>query len=88
MKAALVIWVDIGPEDDALFNHWHSREHVQERVGCPGWLRGSRLKGVERPGRRDGLAQRLECSARLRAVLREIFDGGQRALVGHGRFLL
>jgi hypothetical protein len=24
---------------------------VQERVGLPGWLRGSRFKGVERPGR-------------------------------------
>jgi len=47
LKAALVIQVDIDPADDALFNHWHSTEHVQERVGCPGWLRGSRFKGVE-----------------------------------------
>lgn len=51
MKASLVIWVDIDPDDDALFNHWHSTEHVQERVGCPGWLRGSRFKGVDAPGR-------------------------------------
>lgn len=51
MKAVLAIWVDIDPADDAEFNHWHSREHVQERVGCPGWLRGSRFRGVERPGR-------------------------------------
>lgn len=51
MKAALVIQVDIDPEDDALFNHWHSTEHVQERVGCPGWLRGSRFKGVDAPDR-------------------------------------
>lgn len=50
-QASLVLWVDIDPADDVLFNHWHSREHVQERVGCPGWLRGSRFKGVERPGR-------------------------------------
>jgi hypothetical protein len=50
-QAALAIWVDIDPPDDAEFNHWHSREHVQERVGCPGWLRGSRFKGVEQPGR-------------------------------------
>lgn len=47
----LVIQVDIDPEDDALFNRWHSTEHVQERVGCPGWLRGSRFKGVDAPGR-------------------------------------
>ena len=51
MKAALAIWVDIAPEDDAFFENWHSREHVQERVGCPGWLRGSRFKSVARPER-------------------------------------
>jgi len=50
-QAALALWVDIDPADDAQFEHWHSREHVQERVGCPGWLRGSRFKGVDRPGR-------------------------------------
>jgi len=51
MKAALAIWVDIASEDDAFFENWHSREHVQERVGCPGWRRGSRFKGVARPER-------------------------------------
>lgn len=50
-QAALALWVDIDPADDALLNEWHSREHVQERVGCPGWLRGSRFKGTERPNR-------------------------------------
>ncbi|HZV92554.1 MAG TPA: hypothetical protein VFF72_05015, partial [Caldimonas sp.] len=50
-RAALAIWVDIDPADDAQFEHWHSREHVQERVNCPGWLRGSRFKGVETSGR-------------------------------------
>jgi len=50
-KAALTLWVDIDPADDTLFEHWHSREHMQERVGCPGWLRGSRYRGVDRPGR-------------------------------------
>jgi hypothetical protein len=50
-KAALAIWVDIDQADDSAFEHWHSREHVQERVACPGWLRGSRFKGVEKPGR-------------------------------------
>ena len=50
-RAALALWVDIDPADDGLFNHWHSHEHMQERLGCPGWLRGSRFKGIERPGR-------------------------------------
>ena len=50
-SAVLALWVDIDPADDALFEHWHSREHAQERVACPGWLRGSRFKGVDSPGR-------------------------------------
>ncbi len=50
-QAVLAIWVDIDPADDSLFEHWHSREHVQERVGCPGWVRGSRFRGVDTPGR-------------------------------------
>ncbi|WP_428685275.1 hypothetical protein [Reyranella sp.] len=50
-KAALAIWVDIDAADEAFFEHWHSREHLQERVSCPGWLRGSRFKGLTRPGR-------------------------------------
>lgn len=50
-QAVLAIWVDIDPADDMLFEHWHSHEHAQERVGCPGWLRGSRFKGVDKPGR-------------------------------------
>lgn len=49
--AVLAIWVDIDPADDALFNLWHSREHVQERVGLPGWLRGSRFRCLSAPGR-------------------------------------
>lgn len=50
-QAVLAIWVDIDSADDASFEHWHSREHAQERVGCPGWLRGSRFKGADNPGR-------------------------------------
>jgi len=50
-SAVLAIWVDIDPADDAFFEHWHSREHLEERVSCPGWLRGSRFSGVTRPGR-------------------------------------
>ena len=50
-KAVLAIWVDIDPADQAFFEHWHSREHLEERVSCPGWLRGSRFKGVAHPGR-------------------------------------
>lgn len=38
----LAVWNDIAPGGDAEFNHWHTREHVPERVGVPGFLRGRR----------------------------------------------
>jgi hypothetical protein len=49
--AVLAIWVDLDPDDCSFFEHWHSREHLEERVSCPGWLRGSRFQGVDTPHR-------------------------------------
>jgi hypothetical protein len=40
--AVLLIWNDVAPGGDAEFNHWHIREHLPERVGLPGFLRGRR----------------------------------------------
>lgn len=45
-KAALVIWHDIAAEHDADYNEWHSREHMPERVGIPGFRRGQRGRAV------------------------------------------
>jgi hypothetical protein len=36
----------VAPGGDAEFNHWHTREHVPERVGVPGFLRGRRYAAV------------------------------------------
>ncbi len=44
--AVLAIWNDTAPGGDAEFNHWHTREHVPERVGVPGFLRGRRYLAV------------------------------------------
>ena len=73
-SAVLAIWNDIAPGGDAEFNHWHTREHVPERVGVPGFLRGRRylavsefvkfLRGVRQPGRRA-----------KRSVTARAFDG-------------
>jgi hypothetical protein len=38
----LATWNDIAPGDEAEFNTWYTREHVPERVGVPGFLRGRR----------------------------------------------
>ena len=40
--AAVAIWCDIAPEVRDELNHWHAHEHMPERLGIPGFLRGSR----------------------------------------------
>ncbi|HSS95185.1 MAG TPA: hypothetical protein VLR46_14520 [Candidatus Dormibacteraeota bacterium] len=39
---ALAIWTNIDPEDEAEFNEWYTRQHLAERVGIEGFLRGRR----------------------------------------------
>lgn len=41
-KAALAMWWNIDPQDRQEFEHWHSSEHFAERLGVPGFLRGTR----------------------------------------------
>jgi hypothetical protein len=41
-KAAVAMWWDIAAEVKVEWEDWHSREHMPERLGIPGFLRGSR----------------------------------------------
>jgi hypothetical protein len=41
-KAAVAMWWDIAPEVRAEWEDWHTREHMPERLGIPGFLRGTR----------------------------------------------
>lgn len=41
-KAAMILSFDIVPEAITEHDHWHSHEHLQERMSIPGFLRGSR----------------------------------------------
>ena len=41
-KGAITIWQDVRPEARADFFVWHNGEHIPERVGIPGFLRGRR----------------------------------------------
>jgi hypothetical protein len=41
-RAAIVMWWDFPPEHQAEIEDWHSHEHFPERLGIPGFLRGSR----------------------------------------------
>lgn len=41
-RAAVAMWWEITPEMKAEFEDWHSHEHMPERLGIPGFLRGTR----------------------------------------------
>jgi hypothetical protein len=45
-KGAVAIWHDIAPEGRDAFYAWHGGEHMPERTGIPGFLRGRRYVGV------------------------------------------
>jgi hypothetical protein len=41
-RAFLAIWHDVAAAGEAEFNAWHTRQHMPERVGVPGFLAGRR----------------------------------------------
>ena len=43
----LAIWNGIAPEAEDDFVAWHVREHIPERVGLPGFLRGRRYVALD-----------------------------------------
>jgi hypothetical protein len=48
-QGVLAIWHTIAPEGEAEYWRWHDREHIPERVGVPGFLRGRRYRSLARP---------------------------------------
>ena len=46
-QAVVAIWNDITNEGRAEFYAWHITEHMPERVGIPGFLRGRRYRAIE-----------------------------------------
>lgn len=49
-KGAITIWQDAPPHARADFFAWHNGEHMAERVGIAGFLRGRRFAAVEGHG--------------------------------------
>jgi hypothetical protein len=46
-KAAVAMWWNMAPQHREEFQDWHSHEHFPERMGIPGFLRGSRWANVD-----------------------------------------
>ena len=50
-SAFLALWNDIEPQRRTEYDAWHTFEHVPERVGIPGFIRGRRYVARERSRR-------------------------------------
>jgi hypothetical protein len=46
-KGVLAIWNGIDPDAEDEFVRWHVEEHIPERVGLPGFLRGRRYVALD-----------------------------------------
>jgi len=46
-SAILAVWNNVDPAREREFNDWYLHQHVAERVGAPGFLRGRRYRAVE-----------------------------------------
>jgi hypothetical protein len=46
-KGVLAIWNGIDPDAEREFVRWHVEEHIPERVGLPGFLRGRRYVALD-----------------------------------------
>ena len=44
---SVAIWHDIAPEGLGEFYAWHGEEHMPERVGIPGFIRGRRFIAID-----------------------------------------
>ena len=67
MTGILAIWNDCAPEGEAHYERWYKREHMQERVGVPGFRFGRRYERLCR--RRPALLHLLRGGAARRAEL-------------------
>ena len=54
-RAAVAMWWDIPPELKAEFEDWHLHEYMPERLGIPGFLRGTRYDAACRIAEKKGI---------------------------------
>jgi len=46
-RAAVAMWWNVAPEMRDEFEHWHTHEHIPERLSSPGFLRGTRWSALD-----------------------------------------
>ena len=74
-QGVLVIWNDIEEAWEAEFLNWHVREHIPERVGLPGFLRGLRYVAIEGTPKYFNFYEATDDAVFSSAAYRERLDG-------------
>ncbi len=46
-RGLLLVMIDIDPSHEHEFTEWYNKEHLPERVNCPGFLSGRRFEAIE-----------------------------------------
>ena len=69
----LFVATNIAPEDEADFNAWYDREHVEERVAIEGFLSGTRYQAVDAERKYLGLYETRSLEAFTREAYHAAF---------------
>src|ERR1700761_8765546 len=75
-KGMLLTSMDIGPSDEADFNRWYDREHIEERVAIEGFLEARRYVAHEGQPKYLCLYSTARFANMIRAVARITISRG------------
>ena len=46
-RGLLLVMIEIDPAHEQEFTEWYNKEHLPERINCPGFLSGRRFEAIE-----------------------------------------
>ncbi|CAI2520692.1 DUF4286 family protein [Serratia proteamaculans] len=70
----LFVATDVAAQDEADFNQWYDREHVEERVRVPGFLSGTRYQALQGGRKYLGLYKTESLASFTSAAYRAAFN--------------
>jgi hypothetical protein len=87
-EGALVIWNDITAEAETEFLAWHVLQHIPERVGIPGFIRGQRYVALDGAPKYFNFYETRDVGVLTSSAYRDRLNNPTewtRAIVGHFR---
>src|SRR5687768_2855195 len=48
-QGLITVWLNVAPEHEEEFNDWYAREHLQQVVALPGFVRARRYSAEDAP---------------------------------------